>query len=177
MTAYPPERGRPGALARLAREDPHEMTAAARSSPMHVSSPQRWPLLARQQRPDASEDEITALAAELRAEHYRRIGETRRAARSPAHREATEIMDQADSPFLQAWFLFVGADGELSTDRAAPRITIGATRVGRVRLRVPDGLDLAPDVADKIAGYVGEAALIARASRQAAPPQEDEPPF
>ena len=27
---------------------------------------------------------------------------------------------------------------------------------GPVRLRMPDGLDLAPDVADKIAAYLGE---------------------
>lgn len=73
-------------------------------------------------------------------------------------------MGQTDSPYLQAWFLFIGDDGQLSTDRAAARVSVGALRSGRVRLRVPDGLDLAPDVADKIAVYLGEAALIAEES-------------
>jgi len=54
------------------------MTTAATASPMHPNSPARWPALARQQHPRASEDEITAIAAELRAAHYRRIWETRR---------------------------------------------------------------------------------------------------
>jgi hypothetical protein len=48
-------------------------------SPRHPSSPQRWPLLAREQHPDASDEEITRIAAEMRAAHYRRIWETRRA--------------------------------------------------------------------------------------------------
>lgn len=71
-------------------------------------------------------------------------------------------MGQADSSYLQAWHLFIGDDGQLSTDRAAARVTVGALRSGRVRLIVPEGLDLAPDVAAKIAAYVGEAVLIAR---------------
>ena len=83
-------------------------------------------------------------------------------ARNPTHRETTESMGQTDSPYLQAWFLFIGNDGQLSTDRAAPRVSIGATRAGRVRLVVPDGLDLAPDVAERIAARVAEAARIAR---------------
>src|SRR5712691_764786 len=58
-------------------------------------------------------------------------------------------MGQADSPYLQAWHLFIGEGGQLSTDRAAVRVTVGALRSGRVRLIVPEGLDLAPDVAAK----------------------------
>lgn len=71
-------------------------------------------------------------------------------------------MGQIDSPYLQAWHLFIGPDGRLSTARDAPRVSVGALRSGRVRLRIPDGLDLAPDVADKIAAHIGEAALIAQ---------------
>jgi hypothetical protein len=66
------------------------------------------------------------------------------------------------SPYLQGWFLFIEPDGRLSTDRSAARVSIGAMRTGRVRLRVPDGLDLAPDVAEKIAGHITEAVLVAR---------------
>lgn len=69
---------------------------------------------------------------------------------------------QDQSRYLQAWFLFVGPDGELSTDRAAARISIGTTHAGRVRVIVPAGIDLAPAVADRIAERVAQAALIAR---------------
>ncbi len=44
-------------------------------SPRHL----RWPLLARQRHPGASDDDIERIAAELRAGHSRRIWETRRA--------------------------------------------------------------------------------------------------
>jgi hypothetical protein len=64
--------------------------------------------------------------------------------------------------YVQAWFVFVGPDGELSTDRAAPHVSIGATADGRVRLVVPDGLDVAPDVADHVAARITEASQIAR---------------
>jgi hypothetical protein len=45
---------------------------------VHLSSPLRWPLLARRQHPGASEAETGQIAAGLRAAHYRRIWETRR---------------------------------------------------------------------------------------------------
>jgi len=64
--------------------------------------------------------------------------------------------------YVQAWFVFVGADGELSTDRGAPHLAIGATTEGRIRVRVPEGLDIAPAVADRAAGRIGDAVAIAR---------------
>lgn len=73
-------------------------------------------------------------------------------------------MNQASQQerYAQAWHLFIGADGELSTDRAASRVTVGATFTGRVRVTVPDGMAIAPDAAEKIAGRITEAARIAR---------------
>lgn len=51
--------------------------------------------------------------------------------------------------FVRAWHLFIGADGELSEARGAARVTVGATDAARVRVIVPDGLDLAPAVAER----------------------------
>jgi hypothetical protein len=73
-----------------------------------------------------------------------------------------EKQGSAPERYIQAWFVFIGHDGELSTERDAARISIGVTRAGRVRLVVPEGLDVAPDVAERIAARVAEAALIAR---------------
>jgi hypothetical protein len=64
--------------------------------------------------------------------------------------------------YAQAWFVFVGPDGELSTDRKAPHISIGATHGGRVRVIVPEGLgDIAPEVAEHVADRIDQAAGIA----------------
>jgi hypothetical protein len=74
--------------------------------------------------------------------------------------------------YVQAWFVFVGADGNgrLSTDRAARCISIGATHGGRVRVNMPEGLgDIAPEVADRVAGRIAEAAAIARQGAAIAP--------
>ena len=73
-----------------------DMMAAANASPMHPNSPERWPALARQQHPAASEEEITRIAADLRAAHYRRIWETRRANDAALMRAAARhAVDQA----------------------------------------------------------------------------------
>lgn len=64
--------------------------------------------------------------------------------------------------YTQAWFVFIDpAHGEMTTDRNAPHIAIGATHAGRVRLVVPDGLDVAPAVAEHVAGRITEAARVA----------------
>ncbi len=97
MTAYPPERGRPGIQARLAREDPHEMTAAARSSPNHIANPARWVKAAREQHPDAAEDEITQIAAGMRTEHFRLMAQ--RSAQARRERDGQEMTaDATNSP-------------------------------------------------------------------------------
>jgi hypothetical protein len=70
--------------------------------------------------------------------------------------------DAEAARYVEAWFIFVGPDGELSTDRNAPHVAVGATTEGRVRVRVPEGLDLAPGVAEHVAGRIGEAVLVAR---------------
>jgi hypothetical protein len=61
-------------------KDGHATPADANASPMHPNSPLRWQLLAREPHPGVSEAEITRAADALRAGHYRRIWETRRAA-------------------------------------------------------------------------------------------------
>lgn len=63
---------------------------------------------------------------------------------------------------VQAWHLFIGPSGELSGDRNAARVTVGAGDDGRVRVIVPDGVALAPGVADRIAMHIVEAAVVAR---------------
>jgi hypothetical protein len=65
--------------------------------------------------------------------------------------------------YVQGWFLFVGPDGELSKALDAARISIGATRAGRVRVTVPEGLDIAPGLADHVARRITDAAREARA--------------
>jgi hypothetical protein len=59
---------------RLAREDPHVMTAAARASSRHVKSLQRWQDAAREQNPGADDEKIALVAAELRSAYYSELG-------------------------------------------------------------------------------------------------------
>jgi hypothetical protein len=59
---------------RLAREDPNAMTSAARSSSRHVKSLDRWTEAAREQQPDADDEKIALLAAELRSAYYSELG-------------------------------------------------------------------------------------------------------
>lgn len=72
--AYPPERVRPGAMARLLSEDWYEMTAAANASAKHVSNLARWITKARESNPDLSDEQAERLAAALRKAHYVRMG-------------------------------------------------------------------------------------------------------
>lgn len=75
---------------------------------------------------------------------------------------------------VQAWHLFIGPDGELSASRNATRITIGADDTGRVRVIVPDGLALAPGIADRIAMHIVEAAVVARDPSARFGPDDDD---
>jgi hypothetical protein len=59
---------------RLAREDPHVMTAAARASSRHVKSLARWEQAAREQHPGADDEKIAVVAAELRSAYYSELG-------------------------------------------------------------------------------------------------------
>lgn len=85
--------------------------------------------------------------------------------------------------YAEAWFVFVGPDGQLSTDRNAPHIAVGVTAEGRVRVHVPEGLDVSPDVAERIAERIVKAAAVARnpearfalAEGQAAEVEDDYP--
>lgn len=63
--------------------------------------------------------------------------------------------------YLKAWHLFIAADGEL-TPVGGARVAIGVTHAGRVRVSMPEGLDLAPAAAARLAARVAEAAVIAR---------------
>jgi hypothetical protein len=80
------ECGELGAMARLKTESWDAMTAAARSSPEHVSSMDRWLRKARESNPNLSDEQAGRLADKLRTEHYREMGrrsvQARRAARS-----------------------------------------------------------------------------------------------
>lgn len=76
---------------------------------------------------------------------------------------ADGIEDQADDArYVRAWFLFVSAAGEPSNASSGLRISIGATRAGRVRVIVPNGLMLAPAVAERVGELAVEAARVAR---------------
>lgn len=50
------------------------MTAAARKSPDHVSSMDRWVRLAREQNPALSDQQAERMGEHLRREHYRKMG-------------------------------------------------------------------------------------------------------
>jgi hypothetical protein len=87
------ECGTAGVLARLATEDWSEMTAAALSSPDHVSRLDRWVKRAREQNPRLNDQQAERLAEYLRREHYRRMGRLSAQARKLA-REAQAEMDR-----------------------------------------------------------------------------------
>lgn len=86
--AYPPERVRPGIMARLATEDRHQMTRAANASANHVKSAERWLRKAREADPTLDDEEVTELAEVLRRDHYVRMGELSAQARAGILRDA-----------------------------------------------------------------------------------------
>lgn len=85
---YPPSRALPGILARLQSEDWDTMTAAANSSPNHVSSAERWTRKASEANPALDDDQAYRLGQMLKRQHYTRMGklsaESRRAKRQEA---------------------------------------------------------------------------------------------
>lgn len=91
---YPPERVRPGAMARLLTEDWSDMTAKANASPNHVSSAERWTAKARKANPSLSDDQAYRLGQMLKKQHYIRMGklsvESRRLARETQPAAETE---------------------------------------------------------------------------------------
>jgi len=82
-------------MTRLMTEDWDAMTAAARSSPNHVASMDRWRKLADQANPGLSPDQRERLAEKLRRQHYVRMGQLSAQARRLA-REARAELDRGD---------------------------------------------------------------------------------
>lgn len=79
---YPRSRVLPGAIARLSREDWHEMTRAANSSANHVSSDDRWTRQAAEANPALSEGQAYRLGQMLKKQHYRRMAKLSAQARA-----------------------------------------------------------------------------------------------
>lgn len=92
---YPPERGLPGMMARLLTEDWNAMTAAARNSPNHVSSDERWTRKAREANPSLDEDQAYRLGQHLKKAHYVRMGRLSAEARRLAREAEAELADEA----------------------------------------------------------------------------------
>lgn len=87
---YPPERGRPGAMARLLAEDWRSMTAKANASPNHVSSAERWTTKAREANPSLDDDQAHRLGQHLKKAHYVRMAKLSAEARRLT-REAPQV--------------------------------------------------------------------------------------
>lgn len=88
---YPPSRTLPGAMARLLNEDWESMTAAANSSPNHVSSDDRWTRKAREANSALSDDQAYRLGQLLKKAHYVRMGKLSAEARRLAREAADEL--------------------------------------------------------------------------------------
>lgn len=93
-SAYPPERGLPGAMARLLAEDWDQMTAAANASANHVSSDDRWTRKAREANPSVDDDQAYRLGQMMKRAHYVRMGKLSVEARRLA-REAQAALESA----------------------------------------------------------------------------------
>jgi hypothetical protein len=89
--AYPATRGLPGAMKRLLTEDWSGMTAAANSSPNHVSSDDRWTNKAREANPALGEDQAYRLGQHMKKAHYVRMGKLSAEARRLAREAAEEL--------------------------------------------------------------------------------------
>lgn len=63
----------PGNLARMSSESWDEMTEAARQSPNHVNSLERWIKKARQLNPLLDDDQTVRLAEKLKQDHFQRM--------------------------------------------------------------------------------------------------------
>jgi len=68
MMPHTSDSGRPGAIARLAREDWHAMTEAANRGRWD-----RWLRLAREANPALGDTQVERLAAHLQSEHCRKM--------------------------------------------------------------------------------------------------------
>jgi prephenate dehydrogenase len=91
---YPPDRGLPGMLARLANEDWAGMTKAANASPGHVKSLDRWITKAQEANARLSDEQAERLAVMMRRAHFVRMGKLSAQARKLA-REAQAALDAA----------------------------------------------------------------------------------
>lgn len=86
---YPPERGMPGAVARLEQtEDWSTISAAANSSPNHVSSDERWTRKAREANPALTDEQAHRLGQHMKKAFYvgigKKSGQTRKLAKEAA---------------------------------------------------------------------------------------------
>jgi hypothetical protein len=73
-------------MARLEPEDWSAMTAAARKSPDHVSSLDRWVRIAKERNPALDDRQAERMGEHLRREHYRKMGRlSAHARRAKAH--------------------------------------------------------------------------------------------
>jgi hypothetical protein len=91
--AYPSSRTLPGAMKRLLSEDWDTMTAAANSSPNHVSSDDRWTRKAREANPALDDDQAYRLGQKLKKAHYVRMGQLSAQARQLARKAEAELSD------------------------------------------------------------------------------------